>query len=267
MNSIQPLNTTPFQGPDCRGLIAHEALLELLRQRPLADILKTGHVLKEDRKRRVAVIKTDQSEQIFVKVHFHSNVFDRLKDLTGRSRAHRSHDKTIALIKHGLPTPESFGYVNFNMGSQHGSAHFTHFLEDSQTLFNVLKNNHQNQQQQLDWVELGFQKLAALHARGFVHGDLKLNNIMVQGGDLYYIDIDSAAQTTRCRARSKDLARFLVALSEADIAPDILKTAFSEYCQSLGLSEEHFAAPTTRIADRIQRKHLLKYQRPCRQIL
>ena len=90
---------------------------------------------------------------------------------------------------------------------------------------------------------------------------------MMQDQKLYHIDIDSAAQTTKLRARSKDLARFLVALSEADISPEHTQKAFSEYCQTLGFSELKISPGIRRIARRIQRKHLLKYQRPARQIL
>ncbi|MBV1932337.1 MAG: hypothetical protein KUG71_11550, partial [Porticoccaceae bacterium] len=66
---------------------------------------------------------------------------------------------------------------------------------------------------------------------------------------------------------SRDLARFFVALSEADVSPEHTQKAFSEYCQTLGFAELKISPGIRRIAHRIQRKHLLKYQRSARQIL
>jgi serine/threonine protein kinase len=272
MSSVHQTNPVPFQGLDCTGVIDQGALLELLKKRPLADVLQTSRVLKEDKKRRVAIIRIDETLNVFVKVHFDNSFSDRLRALVFKSRSQCSHDKALSLLQHGLPTPGSLGYADFRSiishdttGHSHsGSAHFTTFLDRGETLTDQLKKAPEQHQR---LVELGFQLLTSLHSHGFIHGDLKLNNLMMQNQKLYYIDIDSAAQTTKLRARSKDLARFLVALSEANVALEHTQKAFSEYCQTLGLAEQKISAAIRPIAHRIQRKHLLKYQRPARQFL
>lgn len=252
-----------FQGLDSRGVIDHPPLLQLLRQSPFLDILGTSTIIKKDRKRQVAVIRIDDSQEIFVKVYFDRGWLDRIRSALFNSRALRSHNKALALSRQGLPTPTPIGYADFKTRSHSGSAQFTSFLTGGKTLTEALDSPQLHQY----WVDLGFEQLSSLHSHGFVHGDLKLNNQMILNQRLYYIDIDSAAQTTDTRARAKDLARFMVALSEANVALEHVQKAFGKYCDTLGLNEQKLSMDIKHIAHRIQHKHLLKYQRPSGQIL
>ena len=115
MSSIDQANPVPFEGLDFTGAVAQATLLELLKKHPLAEILQTGRVLKEDKKRRVVIIMIDETREVFVKVHFDNRCSGRLKTVVFKSRGHRSHDKALSLIEHGLPTPGSLGYADFHV--------------------------------------------------------------------------------------------------------------------------------------------------------
>lgn len=264
MNSSSKAELTSFQGVDCQGIINDASLLEQLKQQPIMDILATGRILKEDQKRCVAVIELNDGTEIFVKIHLEYSLLNSLKSLALRSPAERSHHKALAFIGRGLPTPETLGFITFTHNQQGASAQFSRFLVNAQTMSEVLKaapEQHQN------YVELVFEQLALMHNQGFVHGDLKLNNIMLQDQKFYYIDLDGIARSTTKHARSKDLARLIVALSEAEVALAHMQKAFHEYCLAVGLDEDKILPNIRQIAHRIQQKHLLKYDRPPKQIL
>ena len=228
------------------------------------DILETGRILKEDQKRRVAVIELNDGTEIFVKIHLEYSLLNRLKTLALRSPAERSHNKALAFIDCGLPTPDTLGFITFTHNQQGASAQFSRFLVNAQTMWEVLKASpelHQN------YVALVFQQLALMHGQGFIHGDLKLNNIMLRDKKLYYIDLDSVTRSTAKRARSKDLARLIVALSETDVALTHMQKSFHQYCLAVGLEEDKILPSIRQIARRTQQKHLLKYGRLPKQIL
>ncbi len=259
--------TTPtlmqLTAEDYTGLLV-QPLAENLKHYSLARLLSEGTTLKEDKKKRIAVMHLAESGPVFTKTYFASGFLDRTKAKVRGSDARCNHEISTAFARHGLRTPQSLGYLEFRTALHTGSAHFSGFLEKSKTFWQQLQDTPGEQD---FWVKAAFQRLAILHNRGFVHGDLKLHNLMIQEQEIYYIDLDSAAQSTTFRARSKDIARFLVGLSEADVALPFVQRGFAEYCHSLNLDHEKVVPHIMRFAGQVQRKHQLKYNRPPRIIL
>lgn len=262
MNDTPP-PLTQLTAEDYAGLLV-QPLAEALKQHSLAHLLLEGTMLKEDRKRRIALLPVADIGPVFIKIYFTSGFLARAKAKIRGSDARCSHETSAALARHGLQTPQSLGYLEFRTTLHTGSAHFSGFLEKSKTFWQQLQDTPEEQD---FWVRSAFQQLVTLHNSGFVHGDLKLHNLMIQAQELYYIDLDSAAHATSIRARSKDIARFLVGLSEANVPLPIVQCGFAEYCRSLNLNHEKIVPHIMRFAGRVQRKHQVKYNRPPRIIL
>ncbi|MFB6169619.1 MAG: RIO1 family regulatory kinase/ATPase [Haloarculaceae archaeon] len=58
-----------------------------------------------------------------------------------------------------------------------------------------------------------FEQLRRMHEAGLAHGDLREENVLVSGGDLYFIDATSVREDAIADARAYDLACALAALA------------------------------------------------------
>ena len=199
-----------------------------------------------------------------MKIFFQHNTLEGLAKVAIGSRAQRGHQKSRDFRGHRLGTAESYGFIDFTSAGGAASVHFLEFLEPAKTLWESL---HQAPEDHTPLVELAFANLASLHRKGLIHGDLKLNNIMLQGNDFYFIDLDGARESTKLRARAKDVARLVTGLSEVDVRAETTQAPFVSYCKQLDLEAEQILPLIRRFARRTQDKHLAKYQREAKDIL
>lgn len=256
-------NTSEVISGSCyRGLIKKAELRQLLLEQELANLLAGGRVIKEDKNRKIIAISTGADSEVFVKLNRDKSLVGRLKNTLRGSKARRSHEKSELLARYNLPGPESFGFVDIFDQQNHGSAHFSELLSNSQTLAQVLAT-HLNSSLTGSASKL----IARLHQQGLIHGDLKLSNVMVSEEELYFVDLDGLRRSRSSRLRARDIARFLVALAEANAELAVTRTAFTTYCQTLGVPEQTLRDRVIASARTFQNKHLAKYQRPARPVL
>ena len=74
-----------------------------------------------------------------------------------------------------------------------------------------------------------FASLATMHEHGLVHGDLRDENVLVQDGDLYFIDATNVREDALDRAQPYDLACALAVLSPRVGARDAVAAALDRY--------------------------------------
>jgi serine/threonine protein kinase len=74
-----------------------------------------------------------------------------------------------------------------------------------------------------------FASLQSMHAAGFAHGDLRSENVLVSGGDLYFIDATNVDDAALADARAYDIACGLAVLEPLIGARDAVAAAASAY--------------------------------------
>lgn len=238
-------------------------LLGFFQNHSLVDVFTRGTLLKEDKGRRTITFPISDSEQIFAKIYFEDSFKERCRARILGSRGRESATRSQILVSKGAVTPRSLGFVDFREEGLRGSASFTAFLSEGETLFQVLADRPADHEY---WLAAVFEQLVQLHRSGLVHGDLKLNNIMVSDGKLYYVDTDGVKKLVGLSSRVKDVARLVVGLSEVDVVPDLIKKSLSVYCWRNELSEDKVLGKTKSLVSQIQKVHLHKYNRFSRTI-
>jgi serine/threonine protein kinase len=87
-----------------------------------------------------------------------------------------------------------------------------------------------------------FENLARMHEAGLAHGDLRAENVLLSGGDLYFIDATNVDPGAIEGARAYDLARALAALEPVVGARAAVEAALSAYTPAELLHAEDFLA-------------------------
>ncbi len=85
-----------------------------------------------------------------------------------------------------------------------------------------------------------FEMLAALHEHELVHGDLRAENVLLKGGELYFIDATSVSEGRIHEASAYDVACALAILEPRIGAREAVKAAVSVYDESVLLSARSF---------------------------
>lgn len=137
-------------------------------------------------------IKVGQSSYYVKKYHRGGRYFRRR---LGRSRVRAEWENNFYFNQIGVPTARLVGYGERSVPfSDRIGALVIEELENVQDMAKVLKSGHPKLQDR-SWLAAVTSKIACytklLHGRGFVHGDLKLRNILVGFGndpEVYIID-------------------------------------------------------------------------------
>jgi serine/threonine protein kinase len=82
--------------------------------------------------------------------------------------------------------------------------------------------------------------LATMHDDGLVHGDLRAENVLVQDGDLYFIDATTVRKRQIEAARAYDLACALAVLTPIVGTSEAVEIAFDHYDRADVLSAREF---------------------------
>lgn len=85
-----------------------------------------------------------------------------------------------------------------------------------------------------------FERLATMHDNGLAHGDLRGENVLVSGGDLYFIDATSVREAGLADARAYDLACALGALESHIGAATAVAAALESYDVEVLLQAREF---------------------------
>jgi len=85
-----------------------------------------------------------------------------------------------------------------------------------------------------------FDALARMHEAGLAHGDLRAENVLVSGGDLYFIDATSVREDAIADARAYDVACALGALAPLVGARDVVAAAHATYDVDVLLAAREF---------------------------
>ena len=139
------------------------------------------------------------------------------------------------------------------------SIHFTHFMEEANTLESLFRERDGKKlDSQAVFIQLA-ELFSRLHRDGYIHGDAKLSNLLRHNNKLYLVDLDGFKPLSSKWVPARDIARLLVGFSEQGCSMQEMLFLFDRYCDLSGLCGESFRRQVRPIIGKLQAKHKKKY--------
>ena len=220
-------------------------LPDILYHQSPADLIKNyGQIRKSNAKITVAVINTKQYKTpFFIKAHDHSTLLKKTLNVFGVNSARRIFATAYRLRQSRIAVPKTYGYC-FSPLQDNYSYLFFEALNDSQTLLQIGRSASLTKVlPSFPILALAGRELANLHRSGYVHGDFKWGNLLVDVRlkRLYITDLDSVrAPISRHRltAMAKDIGRFVLNAEEAGLTPSVIADFTDAYFSHLGITQQ-----------------------------
>ncbi|MGL6160847.1 lipopolysaccharide kinase InaA family protein [Microbulbifer sp.] len=170
------------------------------------------------------------------------------------ARAAAVHRTTLRLQQLGVSVPPSLGYAR---GVGH-SIQVAQWLEGATPLLSFAGKPGAGEKL-APAIEGLLAQVAAMHAAGLVHGDLKWGNILRRGNETWLVDLDSVSRARPGRSGARDLARFLVDCEEAGCSADFVHRVQAVYGEQRGWDPARvrrwIAADYRKITERHRRRY------------
>ncbi len=248
----------------CRSLVLEgNGIGGLLDDAKLDDFVSTANVIKDENNRRVIIGELTTGKKIFGKVYSEKGLYATLRRWLVGSRALLAHHQSQNFAETGQATPVSLGFISRRIKWCYWeSFHFCEFIDSAKTLVEVFTENKIISQQQKESL-LGslVGTLAMLHKANYVHGDVKLNNILYADGKLHFVDLDSFGKASGRLSPIRDVARLLVGMSEVEADKKDMAFVFDKYCVETGVNGDDVLVEILPLIRRFQTKHRQKYGR------
>ena len=183
--------------------------------------------------------------EVFVKHYLFRSRFDQLKHVFRSSRGRRALEATLMLRHNGFYAPKPVLLMEKRSGPFKASSLFIsekvlgatslkHLLQSLS-----LENSARALGRKRSLIRDFGRTVGRMHARGIVHGDTRLSNVLVQEKDgnffFWFIDNESTRQlpvlTARTACKNLDQINIRAKVSNAD-----RMRFFSEYCRERGLN-------------------------------
>ena len=251
----------PISSDGTTGLVKKNSGLDIDESlASIPDLFSAISVIKEEPSRSIFSATLLNQQTLFCKSYRDSGIAAMLRAVFKGNRAQQSHDKVNLFTAAGATAPQSMGYVIKKTGLlARESVHFSEYLEDAKTLYDfVATADDQELSHVLSQVA---QQLARVHSAGYVHGDTKLHNLLIDNASVYFVDLDSVRAISKKYSPARDLARLLVGLSEASIEQSFLAGLMEVYYKTAAVDKKTLASDIRLIIPDFQKKHLKKYGR------
>lgn len=217
----------------------YETVRDELLSRP-RQLLEQG-VLCKNGSRGYAAQVTLAGRPFFLKQYYAKHGIYRLVDYIRGSRGWRTWRTNIRMYEAGVVVPRPLVYLEERTwGVWHNGYLLSEFVEGPGDLRSVWMSSDYPGRRGL--IESAGALIAGLHRRGFIHGDLKWNNILCarreNGIFLVLSDLDGASRcrTLRSRRMSADLDRFfsdLLVLSPGEEHKELFVSAYNTALNNL----------------------------------
>lgn len=233
---------------------------DIARDNAWADLVRSSRVIKEDKSRSIVQCVLPGGNKVFCKIYSEEGVKAFLRRRLMGSRAEIGHHNTAEFIVQNHRTPDSQGYLEHIVGGRCvESIHFCDYLDDARTLAEVLDEPGITLDERRQWLCQTADMLSKLHGEGYIHGDVKLSNILCSAGHLYFVDLDGVCQQSGRRPPSRDVARLLVGLSEQSVGRDDRNFLFNYYCTLAVKEKKSFQFEVLQLTEKFQYRHEKKY--------
>lgn len=239
----------------------------LLNDDSLNDFIAGSKVIKNDSDRKVLVGELVSGKNVFCKLYREKGMHSALRRWIVGCRALNAHYQFQGFSEIGQAAPVSLGYISKRAGFFHWQGfHFCEYIPNAKTLAEYLAEEKDENSRKLV-VEKIAAALSKLHGDGFVHGDVKLNNILFSKGEIYFVDLDSFRKQSKRWSRFRDVARLLVGMSEVRNGKECAEWFYRSYCGYSDRDENNFLLEVSPLIEMFQKRHKKKYGRNVTKIL
>ena len=156
----------------------------------LDDAVRRGEILKDGSKSLVSRVAMGGTE-VVVKGYHHLGLLHSIRHTFQGSRAKKSWQMANRLYLLGVKTPKPLAYIDEYRGFLLWKSYFIYEYVSGPSLHNVLKNPAVPEKQKRRQVDQVLKVLSRLSENGLSHGDLKHSNMICNGDELFFIDLDA----------------------------------------------------------------------------
>lgn len=143
----------------------------------------------KDNKKRSAMIAKVGNTRFFIKRYKYKNLLDYITKCSFRSsKAFRSFYYAKEFENAGLKTPRPIALYEKRIGFLWTNTYLVFECVEYETIENVFKQSTKKQQEQL--LKKLYTSLAVFYKNKWVHRDLCLRNLMLEEGELVFLDLD-----------------------------------------------------------------------------
>lgn len=219
-------------------------------------------IIKADTYSQVGLAETETLGKIYVKRYSAKFCWHRLAMLLVLGRPVKCFKMSSALLEHGLPVPEPYGLITAKgfFGFPHSSYYLCQGLidaEDLKSFYMAADDSHSAIIK--DRLQCVGRQLAQLHNAGYMHGDCKWSNILLQGTEVFFVDLDNSRKTFGRDAEAKDLARFILNAEELAIGKVAFECFINAYCETRNNASNTLMSSSKFQLDKLRIKHLARY--------
>jgi len=226
----------------------------------LATLVGNGELLKRDPTHSVlVVVVTPDTPRLLCKFFPEQSFGDRLRQCWGLDRPARIHRRLKQVAAMDLPIPPSLGHISVKGV---GAAWFCPMLPGTGLLHWAGDSLPDTAEQRTALLFPVLDTMGKLHAAGFVHGDFKWGNVLLDGDTCWLVDVDGL-RTVRhdgfCRGKARDLARFLLDCEEAGVPAVEVEALLCRYAELTAHSIAAVKARVGPIHARLKERHRRRY--------
>lgn len=212
-------------------------------------------VIKQDAQRSVSVLGSIDDRKYLVKANDNSYI-NRCKKVLGVKPSGRTVlARMLAIKAAGVSIPQPLASLLLS-SEKPQELQVMEFLPEAVTLHTCIIRLIKEDLSAIKHLVQGvLRELIMLHDLGRIHGDMKLNNVMLSGESVYLVDIDGRLAKKQGRLFQKDLARFLVGLIEVKAPKEINQIVVKTYAEAMKISDEKFFIGVSRYVKKIIQRH------------
>lgn len=222
----------------------------------------TADIIKADTYSQVGLLETKALGKIYAKCYRAKSWWHRVAMLFGQGRPVRCFKMSSTLFEKGLPVPEPYGLISAKgfLGIPRSSYYLCQGLIDAEDLKSVyMAFEDKNSEEIKNCLQVIGRHLAEFHNSGYLHGDCKWSNIVLQGGQVFFVDLDNAGKITSRDAEAKDLARFILNAEELAIGEGSYDCFINAYSEARSNASASLMGSCKNYLEKLRVKHLARY--------
>ncbi len=219
-------------------------------------------IIKSDTHSQVGLLETETLGQIYIKRYRTKSWWHRLALLFGSGRPVKNFKMSLLLSERGMPVPTPYGLITARgcLGFPGSSYYLCQGLVGGEDLKSFYLASSDNGAEIIkDCLQRIGRLLAEFHNCGYLHGDCKWSNILLQGAETFFVDLDNAGKNSSPDAQAKDLARFILNAEELAIGKQVFDCFINAYCETRSSASAGLMDSCKTQLEKLRVRHLARY--------
>jgi RIO-like serine/threonine protein kinase len=155
--------------------------------------IREGHaqIIQNTFKNKIAFIEIGKTGTA-IKIHNYKSTWHKIKRFFRRTRASKSWQYSFLLNENGIQTPRPIAYKETRIGPLRCGSYFIYEWVNGITGDQYFKENEDNAEKIQKAIRSIIEITGKIKNLGVIHGDIRLENMIFNGDEIYLIDFDDA---------------------------------------------------------------------------